>query len=85
VGLRPSGGRRPHARGVAAAFAAGELHTGFIDEHLGELTPRPCPPAEALAALAAVLQRPASVGTAARAASVDPWASLGRWRLGEDA
>jgi 3-methylcrotonyl-CoA carboxylase alpha subunit len=67
------------------AFAAGELHTGFIDEHLGELTPRPCPPAEALAALAAVLQRPASVGTAARAASVDPWASLGRWRLGEDA
>ena len=35
------------------AFLAGELHTGFLDEHLGELTPRACPPPEALAAVAA--------------------------------
>jgi 3-methylcrotonyl-CoA carboxylase alpha subunit len=67
------------------AFAAGDLHTGFIDEHLGELSPRPCPPDEALAALAAALARPATRSPGARAASADPWADLGRWRLGEDA
>ena len=39
------------------AFAAGELHTAFIEEHLGELTPRPCPPLVAVAAIAAALQR----------------------------
>jgi 3-methylcrotonyl-CoA carboxylase alpha subunit len=67
------------------AFAAGDLHTGFIDEHLGELTPRPCPPDEALAALAAVLARPAARGPGPGPASADPWTDLGRWRLGEDA
>ena len=68
------------------AFVAGDLQTGFIEEHLGELQPRPCPPDEALAALAAALgQAPATRGAGARAASVDPWTRLGRWRLGEGA
>jgi 3-methylcrotonyl-CoA carboxylase alpha subunit len=62
------------------AFAAGELHTGFVEEHLPELTPRPCPPLEAIAAAAAALGRAGGRGTA-RLAS-DPWASLGPWRLG---
>jgi len=69
------------------AFAAGELNTGFIEEHLAELTPRPCPPLVGVAALAAALQRPgagatAGAGPADRAAS-DPWASLGPWRIGK--
>ena len=67
------------------AFRAGDLHTGFIEEHLGELSPTACPPPEALAAAAAALHlarrraRPAP----GRAAAADPWTSLGRWRLGE--
>jgi len=66
------------------AFVAGELHTGFIDEHLGELTPRACPPPEAIAAVAAVLARAGRHGAAAPAshATPDPWSGLGAWRLG---
>jgi 3-methylcrotonyl-CoA carboxylase alpha subunit len=64
------------------AFAAGELHTGFIEEHLSELTPRPCPPPEAIAAAVAALGR-RDGGTRTRRAEPDPWASLGPWRLGE--
>jgi 3-methylcrotonyl-CoA carboxylase alpha subunit len=67
------------------AFAAGDLHTGFIEEHLGELSPRPCPPDEALAALAVALARRGTKGPVARAVSADPWTDLGRWRLGGDA
>jgi acetyl/propionyl-CoA carboxylase alpha subunit len=66
------------------AFAAGELHTGFIEEHLPELTPSPCPPAEALAAVVAALGRATDGRTAARRTVPDPWASLGPWRLGEE-
>ena len=65
------------------AFLAGDLHTGFIEEHLGELTSRGCPPAEALAALAAALRRRRPVdgdGQAAAPAS-DPWTGLGPWRI----
>jgi acetyl/propionyl-CoA carboxylase alpha subunit len=64
------------------AFAAGDLHTGFIEEHLPELTPSPCPPALALAAVVAALGRAGAGRSAARPAAPDPWASLGRWRLG---
>jgi acetyl/propionyl-CoA carboxylase alpha subunit len=64
------------------AFAAGELHTGFIEEHLSELTPRPCPPPEAIAAAVAALGR-RDGGNRARRAEPDPWASLGPWRLGD--
>ncbi len=65
------------------AFRAGELHTGFIEEHLGELTPHRCPPPEAVAAAAAALhvaRRPAAAG--GRAVAPDPWSTLGAWRLG---
>ena len=65
------------------AFAAGELHTGFIEEHLSELSPRPCPPPEALAAVAAALGHAREGGTTGRRAAPDPWSSLGAWRLGE--
>jgi 3-methylcrotonyl-CoA carboxylase alpha subunit len=65
------------------AFAAGELHTGFIDEHLAELTPAPCPPPLAIAAAAAALGRRGDGGRRAAKAVPDPWASLGPWRLGE--
>jgi 3-methylcrotonyl-CoA carboxylase alpha subunit len=64
------------------AFAAGEIHTGFIEEHLSLLTPRPCPPPEALAAAAAALGL-AREGAKSPRAVPDPWASLGPWRLGE--
>ncbi len=66
------------------AFEAGELHTGFIEEHLPELTPSPCPPPEALAAVAAALGLARDGRTSARRAAPDPWESLGPWRLGEE-
>jgi hypothetical protein len=58
------------------------LHTGFIDEHLAELSPEPCPPAEAVAAAVAALhlRRPARAGV--RLVASDPWGTLGAWRLG---
>ncbi len=64
------------------AFAAGQLHTGFIEEHLSELGPAPCPPLEAIAAAAAASLRSGAKGSAGRPAA-DPWATLGTWRLGE--
>jgi len=65
------------------AFAAGDLHTGFIEEHLSELVASPCPPLEAIAAVAAALGIARNRGSRARRAAPDPWASLGPWRLGE--
>jgi acetyl-CoA carboxylase biotin carboxylase subunit len=61
---------------------AGRLHTGFIDEHIGELlgslVEGSDPPVEAIAA-AAVTRAPASpVHDRARAAS-DPWTTLSGW------
>jgi acetyl/propionyl-CoA carboxylase alpha subunit len=69
------------------AFEAGALHTGFIDEHLGELSPHACPPADAVAAVAAVLRRRPGRGRSPSPASpvADPWASLGAWRIGGEA
>jgi 3-methylcrotonyl-CoA carboxylase alpha subunit len=73
------------------AFAAGDLHTGFIEEHLlaaanqrSELVPSPCPPLEAIAAVAAALSRRGDARAGARRPGPDPWASLGAWRLGEE-
>ena len=65
------------------AFARAELHTGFIEQHLAELTPRPCPPKVAIAALALALQRPgrAGAGRPRGAATPDAWARVGPWRL----
>jgi acetyl/propionyl-CoA carboxylase alpha subunit len=65
------------------SFRRGELHTGFIEEHLGTPSPPPSPPAEALAALAAALHLRAGARPRARGQAPDPWASVGPWRLGE--
>jgi 3-methylcrotonyl-CoA carboxylase alpha subunit len=67
------------------AFARAELHTGFIEQHLAELTPRPCPPLVAIAALAVALDR-SLAGTLDRssaAAVPDAWSQVGPWRLGD--
>jgi acetyl/propionyl-CoA carboxylase alpha subunit len=68
------------------AFRAGELHTGFLDEHLKEPSPASCPPLEAVAAAAAVLHITAPSGRGATpgagAAAPDPWSTLGAWRMG---
>jgi 3-methylcrotonyl-CoA carboxylase alpha subunit len=62
------------------AFGEGDLHTGFLDEHLAEFGGPQAPPAEALLAVIAALAQ--SAPKAAGAASLrDPWASLGAWRL----
>jgi 3-methylcrotonyl-CoA carboxylase alpha subunit len=63
------------------AFRRGELHTGFLEEHLASLERVPCPPPEGLAAAVLALSR--SSGSAARGARTvaDPWESLGGWRL----
>ncbi|HSD27806.1 MAG TPA: 3-methylcrotonyl-CoA carboxylase, partial [Vicinamibacteria bacterium] len=66
------------------AFAAGDLDTGFIERHLSELVPSPCPPLEAIAAVAAALRVSGDGRPAARRAVPDPWTSLGGWRLGEE-
>jgi len=65
------------------AFRAGELHTGFLEEHLAEVTPQRRPPAEAVAAAVAAVhavRRPAAAGGVL--AAPDPWAALGAFRLG---
>jgi 3-methylcrotonyl-CoA carboxylase alpha subunit len=65
------------------AFRGGDLHTGFLDEHLAHLERVPCPPAEALAAAAVALSRQDGVGLRGRgpAPDSDPWQTLGAWRL----
>jgi 3-methylcrotonyl-CoA carboxylase alpha subunit len=58
------------------AFLAGDLHTGFIDEHAADLIPEPGPAdRETLAAAAAAVL--AARGTA----SADPWEVRDAWRL----
>jgi acetyl-CoA carboxylase biotin carboxylase subunit len=66
------------------AFRAGDLHTGFIDEHLAELERVPCPPREAVAAAALALARSAGAAGSDHGPSrvADPWQTLGAWRLG---
>jgi acetyl-CoA carboxylase biotin carboxylase subunit len=59
------------------AFAAGELHTGFIEQHLAGARPPACPPPIALAALVAALRLAPRGG-----APPDPWSRLHGWRLG---
>jgi 3-methylcrotonyl-CoA carboxylase alpha subunit len=64
------------------AFVAGDLDTGFLERHLAELVPSPCPPLEAIAAVAAALRASDGSPPAPRA-KPDPWTRLGAWRLGE--
>jgi 3-methylcrotonyl-CoA carboxylase alpha subunit len=59
------------------AFARGELHTGFLEEHVVAGAP-PAPPREALAAAAASLVF--SPDAAPPGGGQDPWATLGPWR-----
>jgi 3-methylcrotonyl-CoA carboxylase alpha subunit len=66
------------------AFLRGELHTGFIEEHLEPAAARAAPPPEAIAAATAALQR----GFKKRprrddggAPMHDPWVDIGPWRL----
>jgi acetyl-CoA carboxylase biotin carboxylase subunit len=60
------------------AFAAGDIHTGFIDSHLDALlrTPEPSPAVLAAAAFARETWRPSG---AAPAGGADPWIDLQRW------
>jgi acetyl/propionyl-CoA carboxylase alpha subunit len=60
------------------AFAAGEVSTAFIDEHLDALMTRPAPtPAVAAAAGAATGAGAAAAGE--RPPAADPWSTLKAW------
>jgi 3-methylcrotonyl-CoA carboxylase alpha subunit len=65
------------------AFVAGDVHTGFIDEHLAvPPVPRPLD-ARALAAVSAALRGSGRAASAAAARPADAWDVLGGFRLGE--
>lgn len=61
------------------SFAAGDLHTGFVDEHLNDLlrVPQPSSAVDAVAALV----RSGSAATVSHPAErvQDPWTTLSRW------
>jgi 3-methylcrotonyl-CoA carboxylase alpha subunit len=61
------------------AFAAGDLHTGFIEEHLAGRAAAADPPPEAVAAARAAVGLSSDAGCSPEAP--DPWESLGPWRL----
>jgi 3-methylcrotonyl-CoA carboxylase alpha subunit len=62
------------------AFRRGDLHTGFLEEHLAGLARVSCPPADGLAAAAVALGRAPGNSRGARTVA-DPWQDLGPWRL----
>jgi len=62
------------------AFRRGDLHTGFLEEHLAGLERVSCPPADGLAAAALALSRAPGNSRGARTVA-DPWQDLGPWRL----
>jgi acetyl-CoA carboxylase biotin carboxylase subunit len=67
------------------AFVSGAVHTGFVDDAAAELTKRPAPPPEAIAAAAMALRPSSGQAAMPGAASTprrerpDPWAHLDRW------
>jgi 3-methylcrotonyl-CoA carboxylase alpha subunit len=65
------------------AFRAGDLHTGFLEEHLHAASAHRCPPAEAVAAALAALHAgaPTAPGGPVRGAAPDAWEALGGRRL----
>ena len=63
------------------AFRAGDLHTGFLDEHLRHSTPQKCPPAAAVAAAVAALSLEAVAPGGKAPAAPDAWTALGPRRL----
>ncbi|MBK8908002.1 MAG: ATP-grasp domain-containing protein [Rhodospirillales bacterium] len=71
------------------AFAAGDIHTGFIDQHRSQLLPEAAPVTArflALASLHVLLGRDREVRTqAARSRDpYSPWHSTAGWRLNDD-
>ena len=68
------------------AFAAGEVDTGFIDRHAGDLLPSSRPADDRVLAIAAcqVLTERCTAAAAAATRSADPWSPWNRtdgWRL----
>ena len=66
------------------AFAAGEVHTGFIEEHAADLLREPAPagPAElALAALAVLRERQGAAAARDGGDPASPWRAASGWRL----
>jgi 3-methylcrotonyl-CoA carboxylase alpha subunit len=63
------------------AFRKGDLHTGFLDEHLAGASAPACPPAEAVAAAVTAMQLSRPGPGAGPARAPDPWDALGPWRL----
>lgn len=66
------------------AFAAGETHTGFLNEHFPHWRPDGAQhlPLAALAAALAQTQRTRTSALSPRAETATPWTQLGGWRLG---
>jgi 3-methylcrotonyl-CoA carboxylase alpha subunit len=64
------------------AFLAGDIHTGFLEQHWREPTTPGGPPPEALVAVAAALQSLPTAGPVRAEAVADPWSRIGGWRLG---
>jgi 3-methylcrotonyl-CoA carboxylase alpha subunit len=72
-----------------AAFAAGEVDTGFIERHRDDLLPQPEPATSevlSVAALSVLLQRQHEVALAAKRSGDphSPWHSTGGWRMNDD-
>jgi 3-methylcrotonyl-CoA carboxylase alpha subunit len=63
------------------AFRSGDLHTGFLDEHLRDASAPACPPAEAVAAAMTALQLSRAGQGPRPARAPDPWDAIGSWRL----
>jgi acetyl/propionyl-CoA carboxylase alpha subunit len=63
------------------AFRAGEVHTGFIDQHLEALTQRPLPSPSVIAAAALAVPegRAGQSDSAPAVRRHDPWGSLQGW------
>jgi acetyl-CoA carboxylase biotin carboxylase subunit len=60
------------------AFAAGDIHTGFIDAHLDELLHTPAP-SEAVQAAADFARANGTLAPPRAAATADPWVDLRGW------
>ena len=66
------------------AFAAGDVHTGFIDQHLGDLVPAAddVPPAEVMLAGALTLLRQEQDALVKHNGDASPWDAMDGWRVG---